>query len=403
MSINLTNEPQMEARHIAFSPLTLGALTLKNRFIKAATYEGMYENGIPAQSLIDFHSAIAEGGTALTTVAYGAVHPDGRTHEEQLLINESALPMLMKLTESVHRQGGKASIQLTHCGFFTRNKHMLSGAPKSASRTFNTYGLMSGLPFSRSMSHSDIAATTADFSRAASQVKDAGFDAIEVHMGHGYLLSQFLSPSINSRSDAYGGSRSRRMRFPIEVIRSIRKEVGSTFPILVKLNLSDGFKGGFSIEDCIETAKALEQEGVNAIVLSGGYTSKTPFYLMRGDVPKKGMVEVEKNRLQKVAISVFGSFVMQTIPFEENYFMSLALEVRKEVQIPLVYLGGAVSSQGIHEIMSQGFDAIAVGRALIHDPHFLAKIQMNDGHISPCNHCNECMVEMDRGGVKCVL
>ncbi|RLD21625.1 MAG: NADH:flavin oxidoreductase [Bacteroidetes bacterium] len=403
MSGTLSSRSSGEFLNTAFTPFTLGNLTLKNRFIKAATYEGMYKNGIPTQDLIDFHSNIARGGTAMTTVAYGAVHPDGRTHEEQLLISKASLPMLSQLTSSVHQHGGLASIQLTHCGFFTRNKHLLAGVPKSASRTFNTYGLMSGLPFARSMSHIDIAETTRDFARAALQVKDAGFDAIEVHMGHGYLLSQFLSPTVNKRHDAYGGSRSKRMRFPLEVIRSIRQTVGDSFPILVKLNLSDGFNGGFSIQDCIETAKGLEQEGVDAIVLSGGYTSKTPFFLMRGDVPKKRMVEVEKNRLQKIAISVFGNFVMKSYPFEENYFMSLALQVRREVQIPLIYLGGAVSSQGIHEIMSQGFDAIALGRALIHNPDFLAKIQSDSWHVSPCDHCNQCMVEMDCGGVRCVL
>jgi len=363
----------------------------------------MYSHGIPTQDLIDFHSGIAKGGTALTTVAYGAVHPDGRTHEEQLLIGDVALPMLSKLTKRVHQHGGLASIQLTHCGFFTRNKHMRSGTPKSASRTFNTYGLMSGLPFSSAMSPADIEQTTNDFTRAAMLVADAGFDAIEIHMGHGYLLSQFLSPSINQRKDAYGGSLANRMRFALEIIRSIRIALGEGFPILVKLNLSDGFKGGFSIEDCIDTVKVLELEAVDAVVLSGGYTSKTPFYLMRGDIPKKGMIEVEKNFLQKIAIAAFGSFVMKKYPFEENYFMPLAMEVRRKVQLPLIYLGGVVSMSGIGQIMDGGFDAIAIGRALIHDPDFIERIKTDNAYLSPCNHCNQCMVEMDRGGVRCVI
>ena len=229
----------------AFSPLSIGDLTLKNRFIKAATYEGMSPDGFPTDDLIDFHTQIAKGGTALTTVAYGAVHADGRTHEDQLLIRDEAMPMLSRLTDGVHQNGGLASIQLTHCGFFTRNTSMSSRKPQSASRTFNTYGLMSGLPFSRAMTLDDIDRSTEDFARAASQVAKAGFDAVEIHMGHGYLLSQFLSPTINKRTDKYGGSLSYRMRFPLEVLNRVREVLGAEFPILVKMNLSDGFKGGF--------------------------------------------------------------------------------------------------------------------------------------------------------------
>ena len=193
------------------------------------------------------------------------------------------------------------------------------------------------------------------------------------------------------------------MRFPLEVLSSVRNALPDDFPVLVKLNLNDGFAGGLQIDESIEVARALDEHGAKAIILSGSYTSRTPFYLMRGKVPLKGMVEVEKNRLQKLAIALFGPFIMRRHEFEENYFLALAMKMRQSVSVPLVYQGGVVSSRGIAAIMRNGFDAVGVGRALIHDPEFAAKVRHNENHVSPCNHCNLCMVEMDRGGVRCVI
>ena len=188
----------------AFTPLRLGRLELKNRFIKVATYEGMTADGNPTRQLADFHSRIAAGGVGLTTVAYGAVCEDGRTHAEQLLIQKGSVPALRHLADCVHLTGGRISMQLTHCGFFTRNKRILPQKPVSPSRTFNAYGVMSGLPFSRAMKITDLNRIANAFSGAAEKCNEAGFDAVEIHMGHGYLLSQFLSPGINKRKDKYG-------------------------------------------------------------------------------------------------------------------------------------------------------------------------------------------------------
>ena len=387
----------------AFTPWLLRGLALPNRFIKAATYEGLCKGGMPTPQLGHFHAVFAQNGVGLTTIAYGAVEPDGRTHEEQLLMDRSYLPALRDMVEIVHEAGGKIAIQLTHCGYFTRNRNLATNRPLSSSRSFNSYGLMSGLPFSRAMTTGEIKDKTASFARAAELSRDAGFDAIEIHMGHGYLLSQFLSPNINRRNDGYGGSLTNRLRFPLEVLDACRESCGDDFPILVKINLSDGVKSGFTTEECIAACQALGQHGVDAIVLSGGYTSKTPFYLMRGEVPWRGMIQVEPNILQKAAIGLFGPVVMKKYPFEENYFLSDATRVRNAVTVPLVYLGGVVSSGGAKEVMAGGFDAIGLGRALIHDPGFVSRIKSDRRHMSACNHCNRCMVEMDRDGVRCVL
>jgi len=387
----------------AFTPIKLRNLTLRNRFIKTATNEGMWTNGLPSPQLAAHHARLAQGGIGLTTVAYGAVHPDGRTNETQMYMRPEVVPGLKMLTDEVHRHGGAASIQLTHCGFFTNNRLVTGKRPIGPSCIINNYGLLSGIFFSRPMTNDQLLMTKSDFLRSAQLAIESGFDAIELHMGHGYLLSQFLSPHTNRRKDEYGGSLENRMRFPLEVVDSVRKAIGEDIPILCKINLSDGFKGGLEIGEAVEFAKKLEQAGVDALVLSGGFTSKTPFYLMRGDVPLREMIRAERQIRHKAAFAVFGRFIIGKYEFSENFFMPLAVKIRQAVKMPLAYLGGVVSAEGIEQVFAEGFDMVAIGRALIHDPDFVLSVAKDPHHISLCNHCNICVAEMDRGGVKCVL
>jgi 2,4-dienoyl-CoA reductase-like NADH-dependent reductase (Old Yellow Enzyme family) len=393
----------MKTLENAFKETQLGHsnLLLKNIFIKSATYEGMFDKGIPTDNLINHHVALAKGNAGLTTVSYGAVSPDARTFSDQMYINERSLEKLKILAHEVHEAGGKVSIQLTHCGYFSKNKGV--SRTLAPSRVFNEYGFMSGIMFSKAMTMSDMAKVSDDFAEAAMRCRAAGFDAVEIHMGHGYLLSQFLSRWTNKRKDQYGGSIENRSRFPLEVLNKVIGRVGKEFPVLVKLNLSDGFRGGFSLEDCKYFAKELERNGCTAIILSGGFTSKTPFYMMRGKVPLGGMIKNGSSFADKLTMTLFGPFLIKRYKFSENFFLSQAKEIRKTVQLPLVYLGGVQSKKGIEEILNAGFEFIAIGRAFIHDPDFLVKLMQNSIEKSECNRCNKCVVEMDRGGVKCVL
>lgn len=376
---------------------------LKNRFIKTATYEGFYKEGLPTEELIRYHERLAAGGVGLTTVSYGAVNNMGRTHSHQMIVNEQSKSMLKSLTTAVHRQGGAVSIQLTHAGFFSSNRSISPSKPLAPSRTLNLYGLLQGLGISKAMTRDEIIETTLDFAEAAKIAKEAGFDAVELHMGHGYLLSQFISPYTNRRKDDYGGDLQNRMRFPMEVVDQVRNGVGKEFPVLCKINLRDGFNGGLEIDEAIIVAQMLEEAEVNALVLSGGFTSKTPFYLMRGDIPAKEMIEVEKDRLQRWALRLFGHSIIKKYDFEENFFLPHARKIRARVKkVALVYLGGVTSTEGISRIMSEGFDMVAIGRALIHNPDFVIKVR-EENHTSPCDHCNKCVAEMDRDGIRCVL
>jgi 2,4-dienoyl-CoA reductase-like NADH-dependent reductase (Old Yellow Enzyme family) len=261
---------------------------------------------------------------------------------------------------------------------------------------------MSGMPFADAMSEQQIAETVEDFGRAAAFARDVGFDAVEVHLGHGYLLSQFLSPAVNKRKDRYGGPLENRLRFPLEVLRRVREVVGPEFPILTKSNLRDGFRGGLEVAEAVEVAKVLEREGVDCLVLSGGFTAKNGFYMMRGDAPIREMIEVEKNPLQKLVLRFAGKKVIRAYPFEEMFFRNEALRVREAVRMPVALLGGIVSRANVEAAMRDGFDFAVMGRALIFDPGFVRKMEADPSARSGCDHCNQCVAEMDRGGVHCV-
>ncbi|MGI9531408.1 NADH:flavin oxidoreductase [Lutimonas sp.] len=387
----------------AFIKRSIGSsqVVLENVFIKSATFEGMYSAGIPTQKLIDHHVDLAKGGVGMTTISYGAVSADARTFDSQMYIHKDSLVPLKLLAEKVHAAGAKVSIQLTHCGYFSKNK--TARKILAPSKLFNAYGFLSGMGFSEAMTLKDMELVINDFVKAAISLKTIGFDAVEIHMGHGYLLSQFLSPLTNKRKDEFGGSIENRSRFPLQLVQRVVTAVGENFPVLVKLNLSDGFKNGFSLEDCVYVSKQLEKINCAAIVLSGGFTSKTPFYLMRGKIPLKGMIQNGSSWAEKITMAVFGPFIIKEYKFEPNFFLDQALKVRKAVNLDLVYLGGVDSVDGMLQILEKGFNFIALARPLIHDPSFLHKIRSGNLSKSLCNRCNECIVEMDRGGVKCVL
>ncbi|HTO52845.1 MAG TPA: NADH:flavin oxidoreductase [Myxococcota bacterium] len=393
----------MTVGHDAFAPARLGSLVLRNRVIKTATYEGMTPGGLPSDALVEHHRALAAGGVGLTTVAYCAVAPDGRTFAEQLTMRRDTVGPLRRVTDAVHAAGGAASIQLGHCGWFTKNRELSSWLPRGPSRVVNQYGIAAGKPFGLAMRPSDIARTVDEFGAAAGLAREAGFDAIELHLGHGYLLSQFLSPATNRRRDAWGGSLENRARLSLAVLARVREVAGPEFPVLCKTNLRDGFRGGLELADSVALARLLESGGASALVLSGGFTSRSPFYLFRGRRPLAEMIAVEKSRLQKLALRWFGERVIREYPFEEMFFLAEARAVRAAVRMPLVLLGGIVSRANIERAMAEGFDFVALGRALIADPELVRRMASDPAARSRCTHCNVCVAEMDAGGVRCVL
>ena len=389
-------------------PGRINGLALRNRVIKTATYEGMSPGGRPSPALTEHHVALAKGGVGMTTLAYCAVDNSGRTFADQLVMSQQRVGELRGLTDAVHEAGAAISIQLAHCGGFSKDlahaKRQPPG-PLGPSRALNLYGMLQGLVWTRAMSEMDIAAVIEQFAESARHAVAAGFDAVELHLGHGYLLSQFLSPALNKRRDQYGGSLADRLRLPLAVVAAVREAVGPEFPILAKTNLRDDVRGGLEIEEAMEIARALEAQpsGVDALVLSGGIVSRSPFYLLRGGRPLREMIQVEGSAAQRWALRLFGRAVIRALPFEELFFAPLAQKIREAVRMPLVLVGGIVARDNLVAAANLGFDFVAVGRALLHNPAFVLDIAEGRVSRSPCNHCNACVAEMDRNGVRCVL
>lgn len=381
----------------AFTPGKIGNLQLRNRIVRAGCFEGMCQQGSCSERLIEHHRAVARGGVAMTTVAYCSVAQEGRAYGHELWMREDILPDMKRLTDAVHQEGAAISIQLGHCGYFASEAET-GYKPLGVSRKFNLFRLS----FPRVMTVKEIYEVAGQFANAALMAKGAGFDAVEIHSGHGYLLSQFLSPYTNKRKDEFGGSLENRLRFPAMVINRVREAVGARYPILVKMNVTDGIKGGLEIEDAIAIARRFEAEGASALVPSCGFTSKTPLMMLRGNVPTMEMVAVQKSWIKKLGLLLFGRFMVQQYDYEDLFLMKDAVKILAVVKIPVVLIGGICSVDNLETAMQAGLEFVEVGRAIIKDPDIVNKWQSGEVAASDCDHCNRCIAEMDRGGVDCV-
>ena len=276
----------------AFSPARLGSLELKNRIIKAATYEGKTPDGVPGDLLLDFHKAVVEGGTAMTTIGYCTTEADGRINDQMMWLHEAIRPQLTHMNSELKKAAPdvKISGQMTHCGNFTKNRKLQRlKRPLGPSHQFNMLGAPSGMPFAGAMTVRDIDYLVQTYHDAALFMKETGFDAAEIHFGHGYGLSQFISPKTNRRSDDYGGSLANRMRLPLRVLEAVRKAVGDDFPLLGKMGMTDGIKDGLHFEEAVEVAAMLDAGGIDALICSGGTSSFNPMVYFRGDSLAQGL------------------------------------------------------------------------------------------------------------------
>jgi 2,4-dienoyl-CoA reductase-like NADH-dependent reductase (Old Yellow Enzyme family) len=392
----------MTSPSAAFTPIQIGPLKLRNRFIKSATNEGMAKGGVPSRALVEHHRRMAAGGAAMTTVAYCSVSADGRTFEDQVSLDVPSLPHLRALTAAVHREGGAACAQITHGGAFTFLPKLSSGSPFSSSGGFNAAGVLSGRFFKTAMKRDDMERIAAEFVAGARLAKDAGFDAVEIHMGHGYLLSQFISPRYNRRRDEYGGNAAQRTRYPAEILKRVLDAVGKDLAVTCKICVTEGYKGGAGAAEAVEVAKVLEREGAHLLVLSGGMNVEAPWAIFGSNMPAAA-VESVQSPLIKVATRMMRLWEPQ-LTFHEMYFLEHSRQVRAAVRMPLAYLGGAKSLAGVGQAMQDGFDCVVMGRALIHDPGLVNKFASGEVTVSGCTACNECVAQMyTPGGTRCVL
>lgn len=391
----------------AFSPAKLGKLELRNRLIKAGTFEGKTPDGIPGKLLQDFHVELAAGGLGMTTLAYCATEADGRIHDQMLYMHEGIRPQLTQLVNAVKATGARISGQIVHCGYFSRNPKLERlEKPLGPSRQLNMIGMSIGRPFSGAMDKADIEYFIRSFHDAAVFMKDVGFDALEVHCGHGYGISQFISPKTNRRSDEYGGNLHNRMRVPVRVIETIRKAVGDDFPILAKMGLTDGIKGGIEVEEAVQVAKYLDKAGCDALITTGGTSTFNPNLMFRGPSIHHGLIEQEKNIVTKVGMKLVSPLLFKEYPYHELYFHDGCRRIRDAVDCQIVYIGGCSTLDSLEQVMNDGIDFVQLGRPLLADPayanHAAEAVAAGKSYDSGCTHCNRCVALIDaRGGIYC--
>ena len=383
-----------------FTPYQLGPITLRNRTIRSAAFENMAYNNRPSEDLYNYHTAVARGGVGMTTVAYCAVNRSGVSFDGQLWMREEIIPELKRLTDGIHAEGAKASIQLGHCGNMT-HYYTCGCMPVGPSSGFNLYSPT----LVRGLKEAEIMELVKDFGRAVNMCREAGFDCVEIHAGHGYLISQFLSPYVNKRKDKFGGSLENRMRFMKLVLAEVMRCAGDDMAVVVKHNMYDGFKSGIQIPESIQIAKEIESFGVHGIVLSAGFVSKAPMAVMRGAMPIKTLayyMDMAKFWWLKAALHLVGRIMIPTVPFQEAYFLEDAKKFRAELKCPLIYVGGLVSRAKMDEVLGEGFELLQMARALVHDTDFVNKLAASDEtYRSGCKHSNYCIGRMYTKEMRC--
>lgn len=375
---------------ILFTPGKIGPLTLRNRTIRAAAYEGMCPGNAPSEQLFNYHTAVAAGGIGMTNIAYAAVTQSGLSFERQLWMRKEIIPGLRKLTDAIHKEGAAASIQLGHCGNMS-HKRICGCTPVGASSGFNLYSPT----LVRGLNPSELPAMARAYGEAVNLAREAGMDAVEIHAGHGYLISQFLSPYTNHRSDEYGGSLANRMRFMKMCMAEVMKAAGSDMAVTVKMNMRDGFKGGMEIDECLEVARTLQDEcGVHALVLSGGFVSRAPMYVMRGTMPIRTLTHYMPWGYLPIGVRMVGKYMIPSVPFKEAYFLEDALKFRKALHMPLIYVGGLIARDKIEEVLNDGFQFVAMARALVNDPGFVNRMKTDAHARVDCGHSNYCVARI---------
>ncbi len=363
-----------------FSPAKLGPVTLRNRIIKAATFEARSPDALVSDELIEFHRLPAAGGVGMTTVAYCAVSPGGRASGNQMWMRPEAVPGLRRLTDAIHAEGAAVSAQIAHAG-------PVANPSANNATALAPVGFMNPTAneFTKEATRDDIDEVAAQHATAARLAIEAGFDAVEIHLGHNYLASAFLSPRINTRDDEFGGSLENRAKVARALVMAVRRAVdqqGAQIAVTAKLNIADGVRGGIDVEESLTTAKWLEEDGgLDAIELTAGSSLVNPMYTFRGDAPTK--------------LEIGGKNFYREYPYRDGYLLDEAKLFRAELSMPLILLGGITNRETMDLAMAAGFQFVAMGRALLAEPDLLNRIKADgDQHTvkSVCTHCNKCVL-----------
>ncbi len=357
-----------------FDQTTINNMTLNNRLVRSATWEGMCDpNGCPTNQLTNCYKDLAEGGVGLIISGYTFVRPDGKQLPGKMGIHtDDFAASMQEMTKAVQEGGSKICIQLVHAGGQTTTE--TAGRQPLAPSAVKV-AQFPEVPVE--LTQDDINDLVKAFADGARRAKAWGFDAIQLHAAHGYLINQFLSPLTNRRSDEYGGSLENRARFLMEVYRAVRSEVGSDYPVLVKLNGSDNLEGGLSAADALAAAKLLASEGIDSIEVSGGTSASG----------KEGPIRVKIDK-----------------PELEGFNLDLAKEIKQAVNCPVMSVGGFRSLEVINAALGAGMDYVAFSRPFIREPNLAKRWQEGDTSPATCISCNGCFKPGLKGeGIYCIV
>jgi 2,4-dienoyl-CoA reductase-like NADH-dependent reductase (Old Yellow Enzyme family) len=358
-----------------FDETNLNGMVLKNRLVRSATWEGMAApDGRPTAKLAAYYATLAQGGVGLIITGYTFIRPDGKQLPGQLGIqSDEFCPDMRHLVEAVHHEGGKICLQLVHCG---GQSSTVSAGRQPLAPSAVKVEQYPETP--KELTEEVIRELITSFGNGARQAWECGFDAVQLHAAHGYLINQFLSPLTNRRTDCWGGDIEGRTRFLMESYRSIRANVGPDFPVLVKLNGSDNLTGGLVLDDAVHAARALDAEGIDAIEVSSGTSASG------GETPVRQHID---------------------IPAQEAYNLALAKRIRSAVTCPVMVVGGIRSyevSAGI--IRRDEAEYVALARPLIREPDLPRRWQKGDETHARCISCNGCFKPgIKQGGIFCVI
>ncbi len=356
-----------------FEQTSINGMQLKNRFVRSATWEGMAgEDGTCTPNLIKLMAELARGEVGLIISSHAYVSPEGQAGPWQLgVYKDDLVPGLKNVADAVHENGGKIVVQLAHAGFFANSK--LTGrtplAPSNAAEFAKSQ--------CKEMTVEDIQEVAKAFGAAAARVQEAGFDGVQIHAAHGYLLSQFLSPAFNRRTDEYGGRIGQRVNAVVKVLQQIRRFVGNAYPVMVKMNCRDFIENGLEVEDSLKAGQILESEGIDAIELSGGV-------LIGGKLsPSRMGIKSEE---------------------KEAYFQEDARLFKEKIGLPLILVGGNRSFQVAERLVHQNVaDYISMSRPFIREPHLIARWKAGDMRPASCISDNQCFGPAMKGqGIYCL-
>ena len=353
-----------------FEPGTIGQLQLPNRLVRSATAERMSdENGVPRAQLQQLYRTLARGGVGLIITGHMYVHPSGKAHAEMTgIFSDELVPSLAELADAVHREGGLVVPQINHGGMqCSRDAVEATIAPSSVTAPYLSQP-------AREMTPDEIAQCIEAYAQAARRAKDAGFDGVQLHGAHGYLVSQFLSPLTNRREDQWGGDWEGRTRFLRTVCHAVREQVGSEFPVLIKLGIADAVEGGLSLEEGLQVVAALAPWGIDGVEISAGFAGG------RSSSIRKGI----------------------NSEADEAYFRPWAHEARKVTALPLVLVGGFRSRAVMEDVLASGdADFISLSRPLICEPDLPNRLRAGLQERSSCISANQCWAERAGEGIAC--